>query len=284
MMELLHKFSEGVEWVEERSKPLFVIVALLLYVVELVRLAGEYSPIQQLDAYLVQALGALSVPFGIILLQEMLELIGTIADSNLLSARRQFEIVLLVIVRSFFKKFEKVSGYVADGEFSSTVQEALVKIVAIIVFLALIFAFRRITESDLVRRNTRRSNVNLVKQALVVLLALFVLINMLVVDRAFDDGEFIKLVFTGIIIIEAIFLIIEIAGDYSFAQLAFDASLIIALIFARFPLFTSNTLSYILSTVGVTFATLALFILYRAALDMQARNPDGIPPEPAAPH
>ena len=107
MHELLHKLSEGIELLEHRSKPLFVGVALLLYVLELVSIAGSINPIAQLDAFLIEALAALAVPFGIILLQEMLELVAKISENNLLSARHQFEIVVLVIVRSFFKKFAK---------------------------------------------------------------------------------------------------------------------------------------------------------------------------------
>ena len=90
------------------------------------------SPVYQLNEFLVGALANLSIPFGIILLQEMLELVANIGESTLLSARHQFEIILLVLVRSFFKKFDKVSGYVQDGELSSTVEEAIIKIISIV--------------------------------------------------------------------------------------------------------------------------------------------------------
>ncbi len=86
--------SEWIEWLEHKTKPLFVGVALILYAISLVELASEISPITQLDEYLVGALANLSIPFGVILLQELLELVANISESNLLSARRQFEIVV----------------------------------------------------------------------------------------------------------------------------------------------------------------------------------------------
>ncbi|MFT7586624.1 MAG: hypothetical protein ACI9EW_003062 [Cellvibrionaceae bacterium] len=263
----IHVISESIDWLEHKSKPLFVIVALLLYVISLVQLTAEVSPITQLDEYLIGALANLSIPFGIILLQELLELVANIAESNLLSARRQFEIVLLVIVRSFFKKFDKVSGYVESGEFSDTVQESVIKIGAIIILMTLIFAFRYMAESQYLRRylESQGKTTNAYKQILVVILISFILGYLLFVTRSFEEIAFIRLVFTGVIIIDAVFLLIAIMGDSSFASITFESSLIIALIFARFPLFVSNQLSYILSVIGVIFATTSLFLMYKVA-------------------
>ncbi|MFK7800982.1 MAG: hypothetical protein AB8G95_05080 [Anaerolineae bacterium] len=263
----IHVVSESIEWLEHKSKPLFVIVALLLYVISLVQLAAEVSPLNQLDEYLIGALANLSIPFGIILLQELLELVSNISESNLLSARRQFEIVLLVIVRSFFKKFDKVSGYVEDGEFSGTVQESIVKIGAIVILMVLIFAFRYMAESQYLRNYLASQGkvTNAYKQIIVVILIVFILGYLLFVTGSFEEIEFIRLVFTGVIIIDAVFLLLAIMGESSFASITFESSLIIALIFARFPLFASNQLSYILSVIGVLFATAALFLMYKAA-------------------
>ncbi len=261
----LNTIPHAIEWLEHRSKPLFVIVALGLYAWSLIQLAGDVHPVAQLDEFLVQALANLSIPFGVILLQELLELIATIPDSNLLSARRQFEIVVLVIVRSFFKKFAKVSGYVADGEFSSSVQEAVIKIVAIIVLVFLIYMFRKMASSDALKPYKAGQKTNVYKQMLVLALTVFVLINMIFIQGAFDEIEFIRQIFTGIIIIDALFLILAIMGHSEFLVLTFESSLIIALIFARFPLFTSTSLAYILSVLGVAFATGTLYLMYRVA-------------------
>ncbi len=262
----INTIPHAIEWLEHRSKPLFVLVALVLYAVSLFRLAATVHPVAELDTFLVEALANLSIPFGVILLQELLELIATIPDSNLLSARRQFEIVVLVIVRSFFKKFAKVSGYVADGEFSSSVQEAVIKIVAIIVLVVLIYLFRKMSASDALKPYKAGQRVNAYKQLLVLLLTVFVLVNMLLIQGSFDEIEFIRLIFTGIIIIDALFLILAIMGHGEFLVLTFESSLIIALIFARFPLFTTNALAFILSVLGVAFATGSLYLMYKVAL------------------
>ncbi|MEM9773613.1 MAG: hypothetical protein AAF902_03460 [Chloroflexota bacterium] len=257
--------AEAMEWVEHKTKPIFVIVALILYVISLVRLGGDINPITELDAYLIGALSNLSIPFGIILLQELVELVSNIPESNLLSARRQFEIVILVIIRSFFKKFDKLSGYVAEGEFNSTVQEAMIKIGAIVAIMFFIWLFRRMADSEYLREYKQGQIANEYKQILVIILICVILFSMIFVTGSFDDTEFIKLVFTGIIIIDAIFLLIAILRDSTFLTLVFESSLIIALIFARFPLFASNSLSYIMSIIGAAFATAALYLMYRVA-------------------
>ena len=89
------------DWVEHRTKSVFVVVALLLYAYEIGNIVARSGPIPELNEFLVLCLTALSIPFGVILLQELLELIASIAQNNLLSIRRQFEIVILVIALIF---------------------------------------------------------------------------------------------------------------------------------------------------------------------------------------
>ena len=71
----------------------------------------------------------------------------------------------------------------------------------------------------------------------------------------------ITLVFTGMIVVDAIFFIISIARGHEFNRLAFEASIVISLIFARFAIFANNMLAYLLSTLGVAFASGSLFLL-----------------------
>lgn len=257
--------SESLEWLEHKTKPIFVAVALILYAVSLYQLGLEVSPTKELDAFLIGALSNLSIPFGIILLQELLELVVKTSESNLLSARHQYEIVVLVIVRSFFKKFGSVSGYVDAGKFNDTIEEAMVKLGALILLGILVFIFRYLSRSKYLQNYVTGQVINAYKQILVVILVIFVLGYMLFVQQSFDEIDFIRLVFTGIIIIDAIFLLIAIMRDSSFETVAFESLLIISLIFARFPLFASNTLSYILSVMGVFLGTFALYLMYRGA-------------------
>lgn len=267
-----HALAHALEWLEEKTKPLFVVVALLLYGIEIGRIAQTLNPIENLDQFLIKALAGLSIPFGVILLQELLELVAAISESNLVSARRQFQIVLLVIVRSFFKSFAKVNDYVATAEFGTPVQEAVIKVLAIILMMALIHVFRVMSESSYLSWYAKQgTNGNLIKQALVVLLIGIILIHQFAFADGFDTSIFIQLVFTGLIVIEALFLIISILKG-NFGQLVLESSLIIALIFARFPLFTSNSLSYGLSIMGVSFAAVALYLFYRISQWMSAQT------------
>ncbi len=271
----IHTLAEGLEWLEHKTKPLFVGAALLAYAVSLVVLATQINPVTHLEDYLVGALGNLAIPFGIILLQEMLELITSISDSTLVSARRQFEIVVLVLVRSFFKKFDKVNEMVIAGEFGSYVREATVKVVAIVIIVALILYFRNLARTHSMRDYAQEGlKANLWKQLLAVILSVVVLLDMILIMSEFDEIVFIRIVFTGLIIIDAIFLILAILKDSSFSSLAFESGLVIGLIFARFPLFSSNTLSYALSIVGVAFATLSLYLLYLARRPEKKKKKD----------
>lgn len=259
----IRTLAEGLEWIEHKTKPLFVGAALLAYAISLVVLATKINPATHLEEYLVGALGNLAIPFGIILLQEMLELITSISESTLISAQRQFEIVVLVLVRSFFKKFDKVNEMVIAGEFGSYVREATIKVFAIVIIVALILYFRNLSRTPPMRNYAKEGRrANLWKQLLAVVLSVVVLLDMLLIMQSFDEIVFIRLVFTGLIIIDAIFLILAILKNSHFDSLAFESGLVIGLIFARFPLFTSNTLSYMLSIVGIAFATLSLYLLY----------------------
>ncbi len=267
-----HSLAHALEWIEEKSKPLFVAAALLLYLAAIVRIAGDINPFEHLNDFLIEALAALSIPFGVILLQELLELVAYLSDSNLVSARRQFEIVLLVIIRSFFKSFAKVNNYVGDGQLGDPVKEAIVKVIVIVLLVGMMHFFRRWSESKYLSWYAGQGKrKNLVKQLLVVILILFVLVYQLFFERIFEEGEFIQLVFTGMIIIEALFLIWSIL-DGNFGMLVLESSLVIALIFARFPLFASNLISYSLSALGVAFATAELFLFYRISRWMLDNN------------
>lgn len=134
--------------VRRKTKPLFVAADLILYAIAIYRIAQNVKPLENLNQFLVESLIALTIPFGIILLQEMLELVAKISENNLLSARHQFEIVLLVIIRSFFKSFSKVNSYVEDRAFSEPVQEAVVRVVTIIFLMILIHFSRVMSESS----------------------------------------------------------------------------------------------------------------------------------------
>ena len=266
-----HILAHGLEWLEEKSKPLFVGVALLLYALEIGRIATTSNPLADMTAFFNAALGALAVPFGIILLQEVLELIASIADNNLLSARKQFQIVLLVIVRSFFKSFGKVSSYLERGEFGVPVQEAVVKVLAIIALMFLIYFFRVMAESSFMKVYAKEgAHTNIYKQLIMVILIVIIVVYQLFVLGSFETSQFIELVFTGLIIVEALFLIGSIVHG-KFGRVVLESSLIIALIFARFPLFNSNMLSYTLSVMGVGFATVALFLFFRIRKNMDAQ-------------
>ncbi|HSH01549.1 MAG TPA: hypothetical protein VLL52_03450 [Anaerolineae bacterium] len=266
MSRLVHWLSEQLEWIEEESKPFFLMVALGWYFFSLYQLMFEVNPVQDLNGFLVGALSNLSIPFGVILMQEVLELIASISHSTLLSARRQFEIVILVLIRSFFKSFAKVNEYVSLGEFSPVVQASVIKVLAIIVMTALLIIFRKIASEAILKSYVTEGRLrNEYKQLSVLLMVIVVFILYLIdVGRGFDNLTFISLIFTGLIVIDAVFLIVFNFRDTNFDGLLFESSLVISLIFARFPLFSTERLAYWLSIIGVSFATLSLYLLWRS--------------------
>jgi len=207
----LNWLAEKLEWIEEKSKPLFVVMALLLYGYSLVQLMLEIDLGTDLSRFLVEALANLSIPFTVILLHGLLELIASISHSNLRSAQRQFEIVLLVVVRSFFVDFAEVNTVVGESLFAEPVQKAVVKVLAIVMMTALIIYFKRWSEDRTLDQYIDKGRrLNHYKQLAVVALVLIILFNMLEVNHFFNNITFISLIFTGLIVIDAVFLILSI--------------------------------------------------------------------------
>ena len=137
--------------------------------------------------------------------------------------------------------------------------------------MGIIYIFRKLSESKSLEVYKSDSHVPLYKQFLTVLLVILVLVNMLVINKSFDEIQFVRLMFTGIIIIDGLFLLLAILHDQGFLAIAFESALIIALVFARFPLFASNSLSYMLSVLGAAFATGSLYILYKVLSEVGDR-------------
>lgn len=261
--------AEGVEWVEEKSKILFVAVALGLYAWSLVELSTEVDILTDVNLFLVRALANLSIPFSVILLQELLELVANISHSTLQSARRQFEIVVLVVVRSFFKSFDKLNTYVDDGSLGAPVYQAGLKVLAILAMTGLIIYFAsNTTKASITDYLLAGRTANLFKEMLVLVLVALILVDELF--SGFEGLHFISTVFTALIVADAVFLVIAIMRDSEFDKIAFESSLVIGLIFVRFPLFTTNELSYGLSIVGMVFASLSLFLFVRSREMQQA--------------
>jgi hypothetical protein len=247
---------------QEKAKPFFSGLALILYIASLVIFVYKAEKPITFNGFLIEALVRLSIPFGVILLQELIELITFISDSSLRATQRQFQIVVLVLLRSFFKDFAKLNVKVDAGLFAEPVQKAVVKLIAVALMTALIVCFRRLSKNPAIKQyGDKDRTINLYKEMAVIVLFVFSLFNLITVENSFSVMPLITLVFTGMIIIDAIFFIISIARGHEFNTLAFEASIVISLIFARFALFANNMLAYSLSTLGVAFATGSLLLL-----------------------
>jgi hypothetical protein len=264
-------FDEKLVKFQDKAKPFFSGAALILYIASLVGFLYKAEGPITFNAFLIQALVSLSIPFGVILLQELLELITFISDSSLRATQRQFQIVVLVLLRSFFKDFSKLNIKVTAGVFAEPVQNAVVKLFAVAFMIALIVCFRRLSKNPVIQRyGEKERTINLYKEMMAIVLlgvSLFVVItdkswfSATALMNADSVTALITLVFTGMIIVDAIFFIVSIARGHEFNRLAFEASIVISLIFARFAIFANNILGYSLSTLGVAFATGSLFLL-----------------------
>jgi serine/threonine-protein kinase RsbW len=261
---ILYRITHGLEKIEEKTKYLFITIAILLYTVSLVQLAQKVSPLTSLDEFLVKALANLSIPFGVILLQEFFELINTIPKSALQSACQQFELIALVILRSFFKEFYKLNKAVTAGEFSDPVKLAIVKVVSLAVITVLIIIFKRLSErAGLERQSAKQVRINHLKQFSVIILCLASLVYMLYFKQSFYIITFLSIVFTGLIVLDALFFMIMIPQNDEFDNLMYDGTLVISLIFARFPLFAVNIVAFPMAMIGVALATGGLYLFIR---------------------
>jgi len=264
ILKALRALARRLEKVEEKTKPVFVIVAIVFYIGCLIKLTGEINPITDFDHFLIKALAKLSVPFGIILLQEMLELLTAVPRSALQSACQQFELIALVILRSFFKDFYKLSNAIAEGEFSEPVQVAVMKVLSLVAITYLITVFNRLSKrAGVERQSTAQLNTNHLRQLFV--LCLYAAAAVYVAAQSgwpFDIMQFIRIVFTGMIVLDALFFLGMMSKNDEFDSLMFDGNLVVSLIFARFPLFAANLVAFPMAVIGVALATggLRLFI------------------------
>lgn len=259
----MQRVNDSLVFFETKTKLLFSGAALLLYFISLVQLVLEHP--LTLNAFLVDALGKLIIPFSIILLQELLELITFISGNTLKSAQQQFQIVALVLLRSFFKDFAKLNEEVALGLFDEPVQKAIVKLLAIICMTALIMWFQRLSRKPQMQSYSQEKHkVNLYKEMVVIALIVFVLIDLIAFEPPFSVMYLISLVFTGMIVIDAAFFIHSISKGHKFSRLVFEGGMVISLVFARFALFANNILAYSLSVLGVAFATVSLLLFSRS--------------------
>ena len=79
----MRRIAEKLLRVQEKVKPLFAAIALLLYVISLVLLAQEMKPKDDFSAFMVEALVRLTIPFSVILLQELKpSLCSPVRDDN----------------------------------------------------------------------------------------------------------------------------------------------------------------------------------------------------------
>lgn len=264
MWKTLRTFAHRLEKVEEKTKSIFVAVAILFYLGSLVMLATEISPLTDLDTFLVKALSKLAIPFGIILLQEMFELLTAIPRSALQSACLQFELIALVILRSFFKDFYKLNAAVATGEFSEPVQIAIVKVLSLVAITYLITVFNRlIKRAGVERQSAAQLNANHLRQLFVIGLYIATAVYVGTCLHSFDIMTFIRIVFTGMIVLDAMFFLWMIAKNDEFDSLMFDGNLVVSLIFARFPLFAVNLVVFPMAVIGVALATGGLHLFIR---------------------
>lgn len=291
ILKLLRGFSNRLEKAEGTTKVFFVAIAIFSYVGSLILLVRDINPLANLDEFLVKALANLSIPFSIILLQELVELIISIPRSALRSTCQQFELVALVILRSFFREFSTLNEAVADGAFSAPVQLAIVKIISLALITVLIVVFTRlIRRAGVESRNAGQSDANLIRQCVVIGLCIATVIYLALYQHSFSIMTFIRVVFTGMIILDAIFFLWMMSRNHEFDSLMFDGILVVSLIFARFPLFAVNLLVYPMAVIGVLLATGGLYLFVRpielrflgypqedevARLDMMIKNQPG---------
>ena len=161
-----------------------------------------------------------------------------------------------------FKDFSKLNIKVTSGGFSEPVQNAVVKLIAVALMIALIVCFRRLSRNPVIQKYGNKDHtINLYKEMICIVLFVVSMVVVIMNEHRLSITALIMLVFTGMIIIDAIFFIVSIGRGHEFNRLAFEASIVISLIFARFAIFANNMLAYLLSTLGVAFATGSLFML-----------------------
>lgn len=238
------------------------------------------SPPALIAAVGTNYLAAIYTPFSFILFYEVLMLIAALPQSTTQSIAKQYEIVSLIYIRSFFKEIAELRGIGKLASLSPDVVPVFVNLGAgLLMFLLVTIFLHAASQRKPIAPGTERGELAIfISRKKIIALGLTILLLALAVRRvieylveafdviyrrgtpqldlnAFYTDVFMVMIFTDVLIV---ILSLGVSDRY---ELVFrNAAFVISTILIRFSLTAGYPYGALLALMGMTFGILTLLI------------------------
>jgi hypothetical protein len=225
-------------------------------------------------------LAAIYTPFSFILFYEVLMLIGALPQSTTQSIAKQYEIVSLIFMRSFFKEIAELRGLNEFVEFSPETWPVLLNVGAGLVMFLLVTVFLHAARR---RKDDDRPEAELAELAKFIsrkkriALALTVVLLGVAVERVIEfalgpakvnlNSVFYTDVFTVMIVTDVLIVILSLGVSDRYELVFRNGAFVISTILIRFSLTAHSPFSALLALLGMLFG-IGTLLIYNYHLDV----------------
>ncbi|MEM6726554.1 MAG: hypothetical protein AAF598_21125, partial [Bacteroidota bacterium] len=252
----------------------FIVHLIFIFAVDL----GLLGSGEQHELF-ISPIAAIYTPFSLILLYEVYLLVYYLPRSITTYIRKQYEIIMLIVIRRIFKDLSKLDltkELFREGEYDQLIYD----IVASLILFFLIFLFYRFSPKKKEKKKTIRTNVvkfvgfkKLISAVLVPIFVLLALYNFGTWSfeqvmpnhsdtRTFKDINdiFFDEFFTILIIVDVLLLLLSYLYSDQFHKVIRNSGFIISTILIRISFSTSGLVNLTLIISAVSFGILILLI------------------------
>jgi hypothetical protein len=218
-------------------------------------------------------LSAIYTPFSFIVFYEVLMLIGALPQSTTQSIAKQYEIVSLIFMRSFFKEIAELHGLNEFVKFSSETWPVFLNVGAGLVMFLLVTVFlhaaRRRGDED--RPEAELAELaKFISRKKAIALALTVVLLGVAVQRVIEfligpaqsnlNSVFYTDVFTAMIVTDVLIVILSVGVSDRYELVFRNGAFVISTILIRFSLTAESPFGALLALLGMLFGIGTLLI------------------------
>ena len=224
-------------------------------------------------------LSAIYTPFSFILFYEVLMLIGALPQSTTQSIAKQYEIVSLIFMRSFFKEIAELHGLNEFVKFSPETWPVLLNVGAGLIMFLLVTVFLHAAR----RRGDDRPEAELAELAKfisrkkAIALALTIVLLGVAVQRVIEfmigrtqanlNSVFYTDVFTVMIVTDVLIVILSLGVSDRYELVFRNGAFVISTILIRFSLTAKPPFGALLALLGMLFG-ISTLLIYNYHLDV----------------
>lgn len=233
-------------------------------------------------------LSAIYTPFSFILFYEVLMLIGALPKSTTQSLAKQYEIVSLIFIRSFFKEIAELRGVNELVTFSRETWPVLVNVSAGLVMFLLVTLFLHAARRRPEERRGASEMAELDKfiaRKKMIALALTVLLLAVAAQRVIEfvrgaesvnvNSFFYTDVFTVMIFTDVLIVILSLAVSDRYELVFRNAAFVISTMMIRFSLTAAFPYGAALALMGMVFG-IGTLLIYNYHLDLDGPRWSGV--------